>query len=286
MRSRARINDAGAIAGTATYSGTNFPTGMHGIMLLPCQYRLLNGDTDVADTDGMDFFGNRPITRDYGYLATDNTSTANVIGVLHTNSLGILPLNNGYVSGATVNSILVVAKVMPSTSGATYSWHTAYRDCSATIIHSGSKWNVTSVNSATNPTQQNDDTTGSANYTTAVSAKNLLYYADGPGANLAGAFTACQIGDFAYEQTDFTYTLTINFGTAVTTRVTHVGQVVIAKRIALTGTVQSQWQVQQNSITTTSIPTCQVTVPQVEAIVGGTPPVSIDPAVNENLYQE
>jgi hypothetical protein len=62
--------------------------------------------------------------------------------------------------------------------------------------------------------------------------------------------------------------------------------VIITKRIALTGSVESQWQVQQNTITTTSIPTCQVTTAKVDAIIGGTPTVSIDPAVNENPYQE
>jgi hypothetical protein len=37
MRSRARINDGGAIVGTATYSGsnTNIASGSHGVLLLP-----------------------------------------------------------------------------------------------------------------------------------------------------------------------------------------------------------------------------------------------------------
>jgi len=40
VRSRARINDEGAIVGTATYSGTNYPTGSHGVMLIP--FKLVN----------------------------------------------------------------------------------------------------------------------------------------------------------------------------------------------------------------------------------------------------
>ena len=145
---------------------------------------------------------------------------------------------------------------------------------------------MSTPNSAHNPTQQSDDTGSERYYTTAVSAKNLLYYADAPGPNLTGFFNACQVNDFAYAQTDFTYTLTINFGTATTTSVVHVGQVFIAKRIALTGAIENQWQVLQNTITTTTIPTCQVTPAKVDAIVGGNPTVKIDPAVNENLYQQ
>lgn len=257
-------------------------------VVLP-SFKLLNGDTTAADVDGIDFFGNRPTTRDYDYLATDNTSTASVIRDLGgENKLGILPLNNSYVSGASVNSILVEADVPPSTSGITYSWLRSYHDCSATIIHSDSQWNVASVNGIDNgnPTQQSNDSHNSDSYTTTVSPKNLLYYADAPGANLTAYFSACQVNDFAYEQTDFTYTLTINVGTTTGTSILHVGQVIIAKRTALTGNVEDQWEVLQNTITTTNIPTCQVTTTQVDAIVGGTPAVSIDPAVNENLYKE
>jgi hypothetical protein len=90
------INDSGAIVGTANYNGTNtgIAAGPHGVLLLPCQFRLLNGDTNLSDVDGADFFGNRPATLDYSYLATDNPFTASVISGLGTNSLGVLPLNN------------------------------------------------------------------------------------------------------------------------------------------------------------------------------------------------
>jgi hypothetical protein len=256
------------------------------IMLIPCQYKLLNGDTNTADVDGVDFFGNRPTTRDYGYLSTDNASTAATISALGTNSLGALPLNNTYYSGAPVSSILVECMVLPSSSAITYSWHRSYRDCSAMIVHSGSNWNVTTANSTSNPSQQSDDTGTSSVFTTSVSAKQLLYYADCPGANLAAFFNACQVGDFAYLQRNFTYTLTITIGTTTTTSVLHVGQVDIVKRIAVTGNPLTDWQVQQNTVTTTAIPTCQVTRPQVNAIVGTTTTGTIDPAVNENLYQE
>lgn len=191
------INDEGAIVGTATYTptGTTDPiaAGSHGVMLLPCQYKLLNGDTNTADVDGVDFFGNRPTTRDYGYLSTDNASTAATISALGTNSLGALPLNNTYYSGAPVNSILVECMVLPSSSAITYSWHRSYRDCSAMIVHSGSNWNVTSANSTSNPSQESDDTGTSSVFTTSVSAKQLLYYADCPGANLSAFFNACQV---------------------------------------------------------------------------------------------
>jgi hypothetical protein len=56
------INNAGCIAGSANYSGTNsaIPAGAHGVILVPCQFRLLNGAQ--SGTDGMDFNGNRPTT--------------------------------------------------------------------------------------------------------------------------------------------------------------------------------------------------------------------------------
>jgi hypothetical protein len=121
--------------------------------------------------------------------------------------------------------------------------------------------------------------------TTSPSPQNLLYYADCSESNLSTFFNACQIGDYAYEQTDFTYTLTITIGSATTTAVKHLGQVVIAKRIALSGNPLTDWQVQQDTVTSTAIPTCQVVAAQVDSIVGGTPSVSINPAVNQNLYQ-
>lgn len=50
-RSRARINDSGAIVGTATYSGTNtaIAAGSHGIMLCPCDIVSDPGNTYLAN---------------------------------------------------------------------------------------------------------------------------------------------------------------------------------------------------------------------------------------------
>lgn len=43
------INDSGAIVGTATYTGTNYPTGSHGVMLWPLEQDLVNHD-DLTQT--------------------------------------------------------------------------------------------------------------------------------------------------------------------------------------------------------------------------------------------
>jgi len=66
MRSRARINDSGAIVGTATYSGTNtaIAAGSHGVMLVPMdlvvqtapgsgQYQTIDAPPLFPNDDGV-----------------------------------------------------------------------------------------------------------------------------------------------------------------------------------------------------------------------------------------
>ncbi|MCE0483290.1 MAG: hypothetical protein LV479_03515, partial [Methylacidiphilales bacterium] len=53
------MNDSSAIVGTATYTGTNYPTGSHGVLLLP------------VDISSVSFAGD-PSTTNYWPLESDD----------------------------------------------------------------------------------------------------------------------------------------------------------------------------------------------------------------------
>jgi hypothetical protein len=124
INSVSSINDNGAIVGTATKisDGT-----IHGIMLLPCQFSLLNGNQ--SGTDGLNFDGTRPqkisATMPDNSLPSIDTIGNATYGNAGIDLLGIDPFGQGrpgYSGSAYVASLLVTAKVMPSSPNITYSW--------------------------------------------------------------------------------------------------------------------------------------------------------------------
>jgi hypothetical protein len=299
------INDSGAIVGTATYSGTNtaIAQGSHGVLLLPCQYSLLNGNQ--SGTDGLNFDGTRPTT--ISATATDNTTTVADIGNTPANGgggndgLDILGNDVPFGQGRPDNpgnayaySLMVVAKVSPATATSiSYSWNRVFEDRGVTIIKTLNTstntyyWEVKSVNSANNPTgfpTPYPDTDGGSHQTTTPSAKSILYSYDDPAMNFA-FFNACGVGDYAYEECNYTYTLTITMGSATATRVINVGNVITAQR-AGTGIGASNWTGKGNVVSTTSIPDCQMPndsthVAIIRSIVGGSLPIVIDSHAND-----
>lgn len=97
---------------------------------------------------------------------------------------------------------------------------------------------------------------------------------------LPGNDAADRIGDYIYEEKDFTYRLERdNRGTWVTCAEFRVGQIIKVRRIATSGTVATDWSGQENS---TDIRTLSATIDEakVRGIVGGADPIVIAPTAN------
>jgi hypothetical protein len=270
------INDGGAIVGTATYSGTNtaIAAGSHGVLLLPCQFSLLNGNQ--SGTDGLNFDGTRPTK--ISQTSPDNSTATTDIGNSSGGNggidlLGIDSFGQGRpeapAGDAYVASLLVVAKVMPATvPGITYSWNRTYNDRKIWVHWTGGltgigTWQVTCLNSSTFFTSGSDNNPPGTDNTIVPSPDQLLYSYDNPGMNL-GIWNNATLYDIAYEEKSFTYTLTINVGNGVSTTSTiNVGQTIIAK---MGGSITSPvWQPVSNVVSTTSIPNCSITTAKVQA---------------------
>jgi hypothetical protein len=88
------------------------------------------------------------------------------------------------------------------------------------------------------------------------------------------------VGDFVYDEKDFTYRIAHHDGGVWQTGAEfHIGQKIIAKRIDTTGTVATDWQGIENS---TAVRTLDLLVTEVKirAIVGGNLPIQISPNAN------
>ncbi|MCE0521662.1 MAG: hypothetical protein LV480_01985 [Methylacidiphilales bacterium] len=302
------INDSGVAVGQGTYSGTNsaIPPGVVlGLVLLPCQFRLLNGSTNPNDVDGMDFNGNRPTT----ISATASYATADVvttcIGVAGTTStpnlgsyndgldvLGVdTPLGRGRGDvpfKCYTYSLMMLAKVMPVSSGVTYGWNRTYQDRDVTIINTTTNtWYVSAVPNPTGiPTPEPDSPNPPGTDKTIVPSinNNVIVFYDNPAMYINPfAGNGASTGDYAYEKRNFTYSLTNTIGSTNVIATQHVGTFIIAKRTAMTGTVASDWTGISNIASTTNIPDCStVTIPEIRAIVRGTNTIILDPSVSSN----
>jgi hypothetical protein len=123
-------------------------------------------------------------------------------------------------------------------------------------------------------------------HTETPSPENLLYCFDNPALDLINNFDSASVGDYAYEETDFTYTLTVTIGSAPPSKCTmHVGVTTLAKRVSNdTGTVAGDWQGVENIISSSNVPNCQITFDKVHNIVGYLPfpslQISIPTSIN------
>jgi hypothetical protein len=294
------MNDSGAIVGTATYTptGTTDPiaAGSHGVLLTPCEVRLLNGDTNAADVDGKDFDGNRPTTIDNSDLSPDNTTTSTDITDVGTDILGDCPMGTGrtdppFAGNSYISTELVVAKVQPNAAAAgfTYAWTRVklWRELDIKKSSDGSHWNVTRDSvSAGSPALANDTDDGS-HQTTVPSAKNILYSYDASGDYMANHASAA-VGDYSLDEKKFIYTLTISMGSKVVATVNFpIGQFIVAKRVNTTGTTSTDWQGISCRASSVNIPDCQMPndaahVAIIRGIVGGSLPITIDSHANDN----
>ena len=272
------------------------------VILPPVQFRLLSGHAGSITTDGHNFDGTVPTT--ISATSPDNTTTVADIGKTAANGgggndaidvLGVdYPFGYGrpaYEGICYTYSLIVAAKVAPSTNF-TYTWHRVYQDRSVTIAHittSGrSYWFVKAHNSPTGVPTPIEDTDGGTHQTTIPSPKSILYCYDNPGMSvLQFAVDAPHVNDFAYEKTDFTYSVTTSSGTYSATSSVHVGQKIVAKRkaVGISGNINNEWTGVSNFVgTELNIDCTTVTTSEIRAIVergdvGGTDPIVFDSSV-------
>jgi hypothetical protein len=299
------INNSGAIVGTAT----NLFDGLtHGVLLLPCQFRLLNGDTNTADVDGMFFDGTRPTT----ISATASYNPTNIvssdIGTTNTDGpgnygmdvLGVdLPLGQGranlsgpppvtLVGQCLIDSLMMVAKVSsPAATNITYGWNRVYQGGEVSIAQTTTNtWYVKADGTPTGvPTPEEDIDNGTPPYvyhTTVPSTNNnVLSCYDNPGTVISNYTNAApHINDFGYRKLAFTYSLTNSIGSASAVATQQIGVIMVIKRIATSGTISTDWAIQSNVVSTTNVPSPYFTTNEIRAIVApSTNAIIFDPSV-------
>ena len=212
-------------------------------------------DADVAASGGADGLGELPMGQGRGdFPATAYTSPLEVIGTVTPNEARTL----------TYRWKRLIAR---------RSWNIHFSPATTAlgITILSAKWEVTQRSRRGFP----DDDTGAGSFNNSVPNTNGRTYIYDDSALTLGTDTSPEIGDFIYEEKDFTYRLERNLrGTFVTCAEFHVGQIETVKRIAKTGTVTSDWQGLGNS---TAIRTVSATMDQgkVRAIVGGSDAIDI-----------
>ena len=182
----------------------------------------------------------------------------------------------------------MMAKVTP---GYNYTWNRVYQDRSVTITKSadGKQWNVQSINSSKIPTGFPDPVPDCLladldDHINEPSEANVIYFYDNPGMTLKG-FLACHKNDYAYEETNFTYSIVMRDGTLKETGTAtfNVGQILCAKRVDMTGNYILDWIPIQNTVSSSNIPSCNnITIDKIREIVKGTLPIVIKDNTNSD----
>jgi hypothetical protein len=290
------INDNGAIVGTSGYTpqGTNdtIPVGQHGVMLLPCQFALLNGA--ASGPDGADFNGNRPTTISQTSSDSSPSVISWVLGHAGVDQLGVLPACQGTPGVQTydgyVCSIAMLAKVTGGMSSVTYGWNRTYQDLSVTISNTGTNtWYVRGAEAqpgqppvATLGPAEPDSDNPPGTDKTVTPTNNVVAFYDAPGISF-GFFTngAPNVNDYAYEKTVFTYSLTNTIGSASAVATTQIGLTALGQRKAATGVINNDWKGVSYLMGSTNIPCCtNVTTAEIENIVyPSTNRIIFDPSV-------
>jgi len=249
------------------------------------RFRLLNGAQ--SGPDGKDFNYDRPTkisdTASYNSEATYDIGASGTTG-WGNDGLDVLgvdtPLGTGRSSTEGqdfIDSIIMLAKVSPTNSApVTYAWGRVYQSDSVTISQTTTNtWYVNMVGSQIGVPTPKYDTKNPTNmpssfYTTIPSTNHsVLAMYDNPGM-LISRYTAQapNTNDFAYTKKEFFYALTNSIGSTNAVAIQPVGQIMVIKRIATTGTIATDWSAQSNVISTAIIPDCtNFTSEEISAIV-------------------
>ena len=216
--------------------------------------------------------------------APENTThDADVAASGGVDDLGPLPMGQGrrdFPNIAYTSPLLVIGTVTPAAAlTLTYRWKRLITRRSWNIRKNaaGTRWTVIQRTRRGFP----DDDTGSGVFNSAIpSASHKIYIYD-DSALLPESDPANQIGDFIREEKDFTYRVEVNVrGTFRTCAEIRVGQIIITRRKAATGTVATDWDGVENS---TAIRTLDATLDaaEVRGMVGGALPIDIDAHAND-----
>jgi hypothetical protein len=196
--------------------------------------------------------------------------------------LGPLPMGQGRAErpGTVYTSPLeVIATVTPDeATKLTYRWKRLITRRSWNIRQDPTTktWNVTQR------TQRGplSDDTGSASFNNAVPNANGHMYIYDDSALSPESIPANRIGDYIYEEKDFTYRVERNNrGTFVTCAEIRVGQIIKVRRAALTGTTATDFTGLENSTAIRTV-TATINEAKVRGIVGGTDAIQIDANAN------
>jgi hypothetical protein len=140
------------------------------------------------------------------------------------------------------------------------------------------RWNV-AFRGSLGPRQED---TGAADFNDATPSpapSRRIYIYDNPGVDLAAEGGA--VGDFVHLRHDFIYRVHIpemGADKSICSAI-HVGQFIVARRIATTGTVATDWAGVENSTAIRHL-SLRITQADVRAIVGGTDPIDIAAGAN------
>ena len=249
----------------------------HGVLLLPCQFALLNGDTNTADVDGMFFDGTRPTTMSATIPYATAGVVSNIIG--YNDGLDVLgvdtPLGRGrptspFAGNCYTYSLIMVAKVMPASSGVTYGWNRTYRARDVAIhFTSTNTWYVTSIDFPTGPEPDSPNPPGTDKTVVPSTNYNVVVFHDSPAIYISPFTNSVPtIGDYVYEKRAFTYSLTNVIGTTNALPIQQVGTYIVAQRTNSSGVIANDWKGITNIASTTNIPDCSgVTSNEISAIV-------------------
>jgi hypothetical protein len=212
----------------------------------------------------------------------NSTHDADVDASGGADGLGPLPMGQGraeHPGKAYTSPLEVIATVTPDEATTlTYRWKRFITRRSWNIRHDPATktWNVTQRTRRGFPS----DDTGDDSFNDAVPNANGRMYIYDDSALTPESIPANRIGDYIYEEKDFTYRVERdNRGTFVICAEIRVGQIIKVRRIALTGTTVTDFAGLENS---TAIRTVTATIDEtkVRGIVGGTDAINI--AANAN----
>jgi hypothetical protein len=215
--------------------------------------------------------------------AAENSTHDAVVAAMGVDGLGPLPMGQGradFPGTAYTAGIEVVGTISPpSATSLTFRWKRFLSRRSWNIRHDTAhhRWNVTQRSRRGFP----DDDTGPATFNTPVPNANRRIYSNDGSALLPGNVAADAVGDFIYEEKDFTYRVERNLrGSWITCVEMRVGQIEKVRRIATTGTVATDWSGLENS---TALRTVSATIDdaKVRGIVGGADAINIDAHAND-----
>lgn len=197
--------------------------------------------------------------------------------------LGPLPMGKGRADypGTEYTAPIQVIGTVPNVPNKHWRWKRLISRRSWFIRQNaqGNGWDVTQRSKRGAPPPPVDDTDPGGYNDDTPSPTGKIYIYDCSALILdPGATTA--VGDFVYEEKQFTYQIESDAGGSWQVVGTlDVGQKIIAKRIAQTGTVVNDFKDVENS-NNVRVLDAQINDAEARAIVGGSLPITIDPAAN------